>query len=121
MAIDKESAGGNLRKGAVQEATQSDQGAVQGGKHTSEKLGKMAGKGARRMRGFASMSKEKVLQVSKNGGRHRALQLGREGYVALGRKGGLIRSAQLGHEGYVAMGQKGGLSRKKSRKKLPLV
>lgn len=66
----------------------------------------------KKMRGFASMSKERVLEVARFGGKIRAQQLGRDGYVEIGRKGGRVRAVQLGHDGYVSMGKKGGLSRK---------
>lgn len=69
----------------------------------------------RKMRGFASMPKERVLEIARFGGRRRSQQLGREGYVGIGRKGGRVRAAQLGHDGYVSMGRKGGLTRKKPR------
>ena len=59
-------------------------------------------------RGFASMPREKVIEIAKKGGQARAEQLGHEGYVELGHKGGEARAGQLGHEGYVQMGRKGG-------------
>ncbi|GHS95280.1 hypothetical protein AGMMS49949_09550 [Alphaproteobacteria bacterium] len=66
------------------------------------------------LRGFASMTKERVLEIARFGGTARAQQLGREGYVQMGRKGGFTRSAQLGHEGYVNLGKKGGRKKKEN-------
>jgi general stress protein YciG len=66
-----------------------------------------------KFRGFASMSKEKVVATARSGGLARAKQLGHTGYVELGRRGGRMRSTQLTHEGFVEMGRKGGLSKKK--------
>ncbi|NBT85792.1 MAG: hypothetical protein EBT45_04760 [Alphaproteobacteria bacterium] len=62
-------------------------------------------------RGFASMSRDKVVAIARKGGLARAEQLGHGGYVELGHKGGEARSGQLGHHGYVEMGRK---SRKSS-------
>lgn len=71
-----------------------------------------------KLRGFASMSREKMLMTAKAGGRVRAEQLGHDGYVALGRKGGAVRAMQLGHAGFVEMGRKGGLHRRKNREEM---
>ncbi len=67
-------------------------------------------------RGFASMSRDRVVAIAKKGGQARAEQLGHNGYVELGQKGGHIRAEQLGHDGYVSMGRKGGQASGESRK-----
>lgn len=66
-----------------------------------------------KFRGFASMSKEKISEAARSGGKHRAKQLGHDGYVVLGRKGGMVRASQLGHDGFVEIGRIGGLKRQK--------
>ncbi len=67
-------------------------------------------------RGFASMSRDKVIAIARKGGQARAEQLGHDGYVELGQKGGHIRAEQLGHDGYVNMGRKGGQASGEARK-----
>lgn len=63
------------------------------------------------LRGFAAMSREKVVQIARLGGIRRSKQIGPDGFAALGRKGGRMRAGQMDHAGYVSMGQRGGLNR----------
>ncbi|MDR1907499.1 MAG: hypothetical protein LBQ43_01410 [Holosporales bacterium] len=62
-------------------------------------------------RGFAAMSKDKVKEIARIGGKVRSQQIEEGGYVSLGRKGGRMRAAQMNHGKYVLMGRMGGISR----------
>jgi general stress protein YciG len=66
-------------------------------------------------KGFAAMSKERVIEIARLGGLGRVKQLGRNGFASLGRKGGRTRAKQMSHADYVSMGKRGGLNRKAKR------
>ncbi|MDR2463999.1 MAG: hypothetical protein LBD36_00045 [Holosporales bacterium] len=70
-------------------------------------------KKVKKVKGFASMPKDKVIEIAKLGGKTRAQQLGKTGYAVLGRKGGRVRVTQMSHQKYVLMGRRGGLQRNK--------
>jgi hypothetical protein len=63
-------------------------------------------------KGFATMSKERVVEIARLGGLGRMKQLGQGGFASLGRKGGRTRAKQMSHADYVLMGKRGGLNRR---------
>jgi hypothetical protein len=63
-------------------------------------------------KGFATMSRERVVEIARLGGLGRVKQLGQGGFASLGRKGGRTRAKQLSHADYVSLGKRGGLNRR---------
>jgi hypothetical protein len=57
--------------------------------------------------GFASLTPERLYEISSKGGKARVEKLGKEKCLEISRNGGLVRSKQLGREGYAVMGRMG--------------
>jgi len=66
-------------------------------------------------KGFASMSPEKLEEITKKGGEASANKAGHDGMSERGRRGGEASAAKAGHQGMAERGQKGGEARSNTR------